>query len=141
MHRGLVKYQKYYAFIDETDTYYTVLILDPRIKRDLLLRELSGDRAAQMIVDSIRENMYQKYHYELVNKDFIVSVDPILDIYNDPEVRIYRSESFIRAHTLFHKARRWLLRLIYIARIRIRDRAVSEERSSSFKWLQISKAL
>lgn len=41
-----------------------------------------------IVVDSIRENIHQKYHYESVNKDFIVSVDPILDIYDDPKARM-----------------------------------------------------
>ncbi|KAJ6087462.1 hypothetical protein N7467_006376 [Penicillium canescens] len=36
--RGSIKkYIKYYTFIDVSDTYYTTLVLDPRVKGDLLL--------------------------------------------------------------------------------------------------------
>ncbi|KAF1808085.1 hypothetical protein P152DRAFT_406142, partial [Eremomyces bilateralis CBS 781.70] len=37
---GIKKYEKYYTFIDELDTYYTTLILDPRVKGDLILNKL-----------------------------------------------------------------------------------------------------
>jgi hypothetical protein len=91
IHRGLAKYQKYYTFMDETDAYYTALILDPRMKGDLLLRELSGDGARQMIIDTTRENMRQKYHYDSIEEDSISSIDSILlEGHDDPEVRMLR---------------------------------------------------
>ncbi|KAK9475623.1 ribonuclease H-like domain-containing protein, partial [Lipomyces japonicus] len=34
---SLKKYEKYYTFVEERDTYYTALILDPRVKEDLIL--------------------------------------------------------------------------------------------------------
>jgi hypothetical protein len=67
IHHGLIKYQKYYTFMDNTDAYYTALILDPRVKGDLLLHELSDNEAGQMIVNTIRENIHEQYSYEAVD--------------------------------------------------------------------------
>ncbi|KAK9327082.1 hypothetical protein V1520DRAFT_358308 [Lipomyces starkeyi] len=33
---GMKKYENYYTFMDESDTYYAALVLDPRVKGDLL---------------------------------------------------------------------------------------------------------
>ncbi|KAK9350097.1 ribonuclease H-like domain-containing protein, partial [Lipomyces doorenjongii] len=40
---GLRKYRKYYTFMDAINTYYTALILDPRVKGDLIQEELRDD--------------------------------------------------------------------------------------------------
>ncbi|KAK9242071.1 hypothetical protein V1506DRAFT_113967, partial [Lipomyces tetrasporus] len=52
---GMKKYQKYYTFLDESDTYYTALVLDPRVKGDLIRQELSDDDdAGRLIIEAIR---------------------------------------------------------------------------------------
>ncbi|KAJ5974771.1 hypothetical protein N7481_008478 [Penicillium waksmanii] len=89
IYRGLVKYEKYYTFMDETDAYYTALILDPRMKGDLLLHEVSGHGAGQIIIDTIRDNIRQRYHHKPIEEDSIPSIDPILlQDHDDPEVRM-----------------------------------------------------
>lgn len=61
MKEGMKKYKKYYTFMDESDTYYTSVILDPRVKGDLILSELDDKEAGNMILTAIRENLHQKY--------------------------------------------------------------------------------
>ncbi|KAN0070984.1 Ribonuclease H-like domain containing protein [Elaphomyces granulatus] len=60
--QGLKKYQKYYTFMDESDIYYTTTVLDPRIKGDLILKELSDGDAGKDIVGTIRLLLHEKYH-------------------------------------------------------------------------------
>ena len=83
--QGLIKYQKYYTFMDNTDTYYTALILDPRVKGDLLLKELDTE-VGQMIIDTIRKDIYTKY----LGKTRQSSPDSVIvsDNYSDPETRM-----------------------------------------------------
>ncbi|KAK9426842.1 ribonuclease H-like domain-containing protein, partial [Lipomyces doorenjongii] len=40
---GIKKYNKYYSLMDESDVYYTALVLDPRVKGNLILQELRED--------------------------------------------------------------------------------------------------
>jgi len=37
---GIKKYEKYYSIMDNYDTYYAALVLDPRVKGKIVLREL-----------------------------------------------------------------------------------------------------
>lgn len=37
---GMKKYQKYYDFMDNSEAYYTALMLDPQLKGDLILHEM-----------------------------------------------------------------------------------------------------
>ena len=87
LHQGLVKYQKYYTFMDSTDVYYTILILDPRVKGDLLVNELDT-KTGQIIINEIQENIYQNYHHisEPVNK--VISKNIIISNQNGPEMRL-----------------------------------------------------
>jgi hypothetical protein len=64
MKDGLKKYKKYYTFVDECDTYYTALILDPRVKEDLILGELDDKEAGSLIIEEIRSNIQQRYSKE-----------------------------------------------------------------------------
>ncbi|EED24162.1 sugar transporter, putative [Talaromyces stipitatus ATCC 10500] len=52
------KYTKYYTFMDISDTYYTALILDPRIKADLIGRR--GD-TGRNILNVLLDNLHEKY--------------------------------------------------------------------------------
>jgi len=45
MKEGLNKYEKYYTFKDESEIYYTALVLDPRVKGDLISGELEDKEA------------------------------------------------------------------------------------------------
>jgi hypothetical protein len=89
IHHGLIKYQKYYTFMDNTDAYYTALILDPRVKGDILLHELSDNEAGQMIINTIRENIHEQYRHELVDTQ-ISSTNAVLldDHHNSIEMRM-----------------------------------------------------
>lgn len=62
MEKGLQKYEKYYTFMDECDAYYTALVLDPWVKGDLILSELSNKDAGKLIIEAIHTNIHQKYH-------------------------------------------------------------------------------
>jgi hypothetical protein len=55
---GMKKYQKYYAFMDISDTYYTALVLDPHIKGDLLLAELEDKVTGKDILKGLHENIH-----------------------------------------------------------------------------------
>ncbi|KAK9245685.1 hypothetical protein V1506DRAFT_506335 [Lipomyces tetrasporus] len=59
---GMRKYQKYYTFMDESDTFYTALVLDPRVKGDLIRDELrDDDDAGRLILQAIRLELPQAY--------------------------------------------------------------------------------
>ena len=45
MKEGLNKYEKYYTFKDESEIYYTALVLDPHVKGDLISGELEDKEA------------------------------------------------------------------------------------------------
>ena len=61
MKEGLKKYKKYYTFMDESAFYYTALVLDPRVKGDLIKRELEDKEASDLILTAIRNNLHLKY--------------------------------------------------------------------------------
>ncbi|EED15792.1 conserved hypothetical protein [Talaromyces stipitatus ATCC 10500] len=58
---GMKKYKKYYTFMDASDTYYTALILDPRVKGDLLLDELEDKATGREILQALRGNLHCDY--------------------------------------------------------------------------------
>jgi hypothetical protein len=58
---GMKKYEKYYSIMDDCDTYYIPLVLDPRVKGELILRELQDGNAGTMILENIRANLHQRY--------------------------------------------------------------------------------
>jgi hypothetical protein len=58
---GMKKYKKYYTFMDASDTYYTALILDPRVKGDLLLDELEDETIGREILQALRDNLHRDY--------------------------------------------------------------------------------
>lgn len=62
--KGLLKYKKYYDLMDKYDIYYTSMILDPRLKGDLLLSELADQETGQMIIDAIRKSISERYYTE-----------------------------------------------------------------------------
>jgi hypothetical protein len=58
---GMTKYEKCYSIMDDCDTYYTALVLDPRVKGEMVLRELQDSNAGTMILKAIRTNLHQVY--------------------------------------------------------------------------------
>ncbi|EED14716.1 hypothetical protein TSTA_041910 [Talaromyces stipitatus ATCC 10500] len=58
---SIKKYIKYYTFMDISNTYYTALILDPRVKGDLLLYELDDEDTSRKILQALHGNLYKKY--------------------------------------------------------------------------------
>jgi hypothetical protein len=58
---SIKKYMKYYTFMDVSDTYYTAMILDPRVKGDLLLYELEDKDTGREILQSLRDDLHSKY--------------------------------------------------------------------------------
>jgi hypothetical protein len=71
---GMKKYEKYYSIMDDCDTYYTALVLDPRVKGELILRELQDGNAGTMILETIRTKLHQLYaasnseHYAMASR-------------------------------------------------------------------------
>jgi hypothetical protein len=56
------KYEKYYTFMDASYTYYIALILDPRVKGDLIRQELCDeDDAGRLIIEAIRLGLHRAY--------------------------------------------------------------------------------
>ena len=56
---GMEKYEKYYSIMDNCDTYYTALVLDPRVKGEMVLWELQDGNAGTMILETIRTNVHK----------------------------------------------------------------------------------
>jgi hypothetical protein len=54
------KYQKYYSFMDDSNTYYAAAVLDPRVKTQLLEHELSKSDA-KILIQSLREELHEQY--------------------------------------------------------------------------------
>ena len=44
--------------MDESEIYYTALILDYRVKGKLILRELEDPKAGSLILTAIRDNLH-----------------------------------------------------------------------------------
>jgi hAT family C-terminal dimerisation region len=61
MRAGMKKYQKYYDFMDNSEAYYTALMLDPQLKGDLILHEMVDQEAAQMIILETRRMLHKRY--------------------------------------------------------------------------------
>jgi hypothetical protein len=71
---GMKKYEKYYSFIDESDTYYTALILDPWVKGDLILTELQEDsNSGSLILEAIQHNLHQQYPLTVAESGLLIS--------------------------------------------------------------------
>lgn len=58
---GIKKYEKYYSIMNDCDTYYTALVLDPQVKGEKVLRELQDGNTGTMILEMIRINLHQVY--------------------------------------------------------------------------------
>jgi hypothetical protein len=59
---GIKKYDKYYTLMDASDVYYTALTLDPRVKGEVIVRELQGDNdSGNLVLEEIRCSLHQKY--------------------------------------------------------------------------------
>lgn len=69
---GIKKYEKYYYIIDDYDTYYTALVLDPKVKGKLIFRELQDGNAGSMVLETTRMNLHQIY--AISNLEHYVSV-------------------------------------------------------------------
>ncbi|KAK9366127.1 ribonuclease H-like domain-containing protein [Lipomyces kononenkoae] len=62
VNQGMAKYRKYYSFMDETDTHYMALILDPRVKQNLILKELQAHQnSGAGIIKTMRQNLHLMY--------------------------------------------------------------------------------
>ena len=70
---GIKKYEKYYSIMDDCDTYYTALVLDPRVLGEIVLRELQDGNTGTMILETIRTNLYQVYAASNPEHDAAVS--------------------------------------------------------------------
>ncbi|KAK9342963.1 hypothetical protein V1522DRAFT_267726, partial [Lipomyces starkeyi] len=63
---GFAEYQKYYTFMDASDTYYAAVMLDPRVKAGLLQKEPGED--GEFIVNAIKERLHREYPSQLEPK-------------------------------------------------------------------------
>ncbi|KAK9320194.1 hypothetical protein V1517DRAFT_330049, partial [Lipomyces orientalis] len=58
---SIKKHNKYYSFMDESDMYYTTLVLDPRVKSNLTLEKLREDNnSGRLILQAMRQNLHQQ---------------------------------------------------------------------------------
>lgn len=56
------KYESYYTRMDEdSDIHYAASVLDPRVKSCLITQELADERAANDIIDHLRQNFHDEY--------------------------------------------------------------------------------
>ena len=92
--KGMQKYKKYYTFMDESDTYYTALVLDPRVKGDLIVKELRKDSdAGNLILQAIRLTLHQKYPSSYITPGSHPTSEqhPVVTVgYNNPESRMLK---------------------------------------------------
>ncbi|KAK9246143.1 hypothetical protein V1506DRAFT_457591, partial [Lipomyces tetrasporus] len=51
----------YFGFVDEVNTYYIAMILDPRFKCELLKQELEDDVAASFLITQLRDFLHRHY--------------------------------------------------------------------------------
>ena len=65
---GMKKYEKYYSLMDDCDTYYTALVLDPRVKGELILRELQDGNAGAIILENIRYAAINSENYTTISQ-------------------------------------------------------------------------
>lgn len=63
---GMLKFQKYYFFMDESNTYYTATILDPRFKLKWL-KKMLGEGDYELIVGAIRSRLHARYGHLSAN--------------------------------------------------------------------------
>ncbi|KAK9319235.1 hypothetical protein V1517DRAFT_266662 [Lipomyces orientalis] len=71
---GMKKYKKYYSFMDEIDTYYRALVLDPRVKGDLIRQELrEDDDAGRLILEAIQLELHREYNITDVDSPQTIS--------------------------------------------------------------------
>jgi hypothetical protein len=76
---GMKKYQKYYTFMDVSDTYYTALVLDPYIKGNLLLAELEDEVTGKDTLKGLHENIHQNYSVSTVEQSQSGPIQPPKD--------------------------------------------------------------
>jgi hypothetical protein len=57
---GLQKHQKYYAFMDEQNTYYVAALLDPRVKCKLMQQKLDHE-GYEALLPQIRSYLHEEY--------------------------------------------------------------------------------
>lgn len=55
---SIKKYIKYYNLVDASDLYYTALVLDPRVKGNILLNELDEENAGGTILRNLRDDLH-----------------------------------------------------------------------------------
>lgn len=68
---GMLKFQKYYSFMDESDTYYTATILDPRFNLKWL-KKMLGKEDYELIVGDIRSQLHAQYgHLSAINMELV----------------------------------------------------------------------
>jgi hypothetical protein len=66
---GIKKYDKYYTFMDASDVYYTALVLDPRVKGEMLIQELQADgNSGSLILQDLRSTLHQQYPLIIPNR-------------------------------------------------------------------------
>ncbi|EED21581.1 hypothetical protein TSTA_088170 [Talaromyces stipitatus ATCC 10500] len=89
---GIKKYKKYYTFMDASDTYYTALILDPRVKGDLLLDELEDEATRREILKALHDNLHRDYSVATMGSSLTIG-QSLLEYntnYNDVESRLLK---------------------------------------------------
>jgi hypothetical protein len=85
---GMRKYKKYYTFMDESDTYYTALILDPRVKGGLIMEELQDNNAGNLILQAIRSSLHERYPPKNTQQDSDIAAQRLPFEDSDVESRI-----------------------------------------------------
>ncbi|KAJ5613440.1 hypothetical protein N7510_006634 [Penicillium lagena] len=61
MRASMKKYQKYSDSMDNSEAYYTALILDPEVKGGLILHEIEDQEASWMTMRETRRMLHERY--------------------------------------------------------------------------------
>ncbi|KAK9364418.1 ribonuclease H-like domain-containing protein [Lipomyces kononenkoae] len=88
---GIKKYNKYYSLMDDSDVYYTALVLDPRVKGNLILQELRENNSGESILQTVRQNLHRQYQF-VVQPGLSIEFgqDSVAEDENDVESRMLR---------------------------------------------------
>jgi hypothetical protein len=76
--------------MDTSDTYYTALVLDPRVKSNLLLAKLEDEVTGKDISKDLYENIHQNYSVSMVKQSG--PVPPPRDYLAIPASEVYREK-------------------------------------------------
>lgn len=76
--------------MDMSDIYYILIILDLRLKGDLLLNKIIDKEAVQMIINTIQHNILDKYYLNPNLEQLPDYIDILFSLGGNTKLRLFR---------------------------------------------------